>query len=110
MPRVETLRTRRPWVSAISLVVVAVGIGLWIDLESGFSLLRGATLARGVVGIIGLGLLGVAAEVTGDAINTRDRISDGLPRRVAHLTLLLASAALFGGLFWLWPRVLGVAQ
>lgn len=92
------------------LVVVAVGIGLWIDLESGFSLLRGTTLARGVVGIIGLGLLGFAAEVTVDAINARDRTSDGLPRRVAHLTLLLASAAVCVGLFWLWSRVLGVAQ
>lgn len=110
MPRTQPLRLHRPWVRAISVAVFVLAIGLWIDLETGFHLLRGTTLARSVVGIIGLGLLAVAAELTGDAVNARDKTSDSLPRRAAHLTLLLFGAAVFVAFFRLWPRLLGVAQ
>jgi hypothetical protein len=110
IPGTERLSERRPWLRGIALAVFVVVVGLWMDLESGFSLLRGTTLARGVVGIIGLGLLAVAAEVTGDAINARDKTSDTLSRRAAHLMLLLSAVAVWLGILWLWPRLLGVAQ
>ena len=110
IPRTQRLRVHRPWLRAISVAAFAVGIGFWIDLETGFSLLRGTTPARGIVGIIGLGMLAVAAELTGDAISARDKTSDSLPRRIAHLVLLLAGVAVFVTLCWLWLRVLGVAQ
>jgi hypothetical protein len=43
-----------------ALAVVAAG--LWADLESAFHVLRGTSLARGVVGIVGLGVLALAAR------------------------------------------------
>jgi len=109
-PAAQPFRAPRPWLRIISLAAIAVGIGLWIDMESGFSLLRGTTPARGVMGIVGLGLLAVGAELTADAIIARDKTSDSLARRVAHLTLLLSGVAVFVALVWLWSRVLGVAQ
>ena len=110
IPHTQRFRVHRPWLRAISVAAFAVGIGLWVDLGTGLSLLRRTSPARGVVGIVGLGMLALAAELTGDAISARDKTTDSLPRRVAHLVLLLAGGAVFVALLWLWPRVLGVAQ
>jgi hypothetical protein len=110
LPGTQLSHARRPWLRGIPIAAGVVGMGLWVELESGFSFLRGTTLARGVVGIIGLGLLAAAAEFTGEAINARDKTSDSLPKRAAHLALLLSGVAVWLGLFWFWARLLGVAQ
>jgi hypothetical protein len=90
--------------------VAVVAAGLWAELESGFHLVRGTSMARGIVGIVGLGVLALAAEVTGEALATRDKISDALPRRVASLIVFLVAVAVCVALVWLWWRLLGVAQ
>jgi len=94
----------------VGIAVIAVGYGLWFDLQSGFSLLRGTSFLRGVIGIIGLGLLAVATEMTGESIVARDKTSDPLPRRGGHFILLVGAVAFWLTVFWLWQRALGLAQ
>jgi len=99
-----------PQIDLLSVSVFVIGAGLLMDLESGFPILRRTSLAGGLVGIIGLGILVVAAEVTSEAITRRDETTHPLRLRVVHLSLLLAAGVSWLALVWLWYRVLGVSQ
>jgi hypothetical protein len=75
------------------LVGCLVALGLMTDLFSGLPLsLTARSWGTWLLGIIALGVLYLLAEGGGGWIDSRDKVSHPLWKRVWHLTLLLGLA------------------
>ena len=94
MFRIPVRRPPSKWKGAIRfvviLIVLLVVIGLITDVFSGLSLsLTSRSWTTWLLGIIALGVLYLLAEGGGEWIDSRDKVSHPLWKRVWHLTLLL---------------------
>jgi hypothetical protein len=86
--------------SKMKTILIVVGLllffGILIDALSGFSILRNSkSLFHGVLGLIVITVIYLLAEGLATKINTKDKVSHPLYKRLFHLFLLTVVAVGF---------------
>jgi hypothetical protein len=98
-----TDQSRRSWWRLGSIIVIFVfAVGVGMDACAGFPVSRAATSTwKWLLGICGFGALYLLGEGAGDWINSRDKPSDPILRRIVHLLALLGLCGAFLVTVWL---------
>jgi len=94
-------------IAAIAILALLI-LGLMIDAFYGFYILRNAkSLAWGIGGLILLSLFYLIGEAGAEWINSKDKVSHPLHKRVFHLSVLLCIAGVVMVACWFVFKRLG---
>lgn len=82
-------------------IMVLPLIGLLYDAYSGFHVLRNSKSIYGIItGLMVTVVLALVGEYVSELINTKDKVSDPLYKRVFLLFILLVFVCIVGFLYW----------
>ena len=82
-------------------IIVLPLIGVLYDAYSGFHVLKTSKSIYGIIaGLMVTVIFAFAGEYVSELINTKDKVTDHLYKRVFRLLILLASVGVVGFLYW----------